>query len=111
QRVATVRSFREYILGITFHIKANALLGLLTATADDLATTITPPDLHVSTISDTIVVLQYAELEGEIRRAVNVLKMRGSNHDKAIREFVIHDGGMDIGESLGARPWRRYPPR
>jgi circadian clock protein KaiC len=110
QRVSTVRSFREYILGLTFQIKANALLGLMTATDNEGGDGITPGELmHVSTISDTIILLQYAEIEGYIRRGVNVLKMRGSDHDKAIREFTIDDDGMRIGEPFGTRPWRRYP--
>ena len=108
QRVSTVRSFREYILGITFHIKANALLGLMTATTEDM-TSVTPAELHVSTISDTIILLQYAQIAGEVRRGINVLKMRGSDHDKAIREFRIDDSGMHIGESFGDLPLQRYP--
>ena len=35
---------------------------------------------------------------GEMRRGVTVLKMRGSMHDKDIREFSIDDKGMHIGK-------------
>ena len=33
-----------------------------------------------------------------VRRGVQVLKMRGADHDKAVREFRITDRGMVIGE-------------
>ena len=33
---------------------------------------------------------------GEIRRAIAVLKMRGSYHEKAIREFTIDGDGMHL---------------
>jgi circadian clock protein KaiC len=35
---------------------------------------------------------------GEMKRGITVLKMRGSIHDKNIREFIINDQGMGIGK-------------
>ena len=35
-----------------------------------------------------------------MHRAVQVLKMRGSDHDKSVREFTITGRGMEIGEPL-----------
>jgi len=100
-RISTVKSFREYLLGLTFHVKANALLGLMTATTGEGATGLTAGDLHVSTISDAIVILQYVPVGSDIRRGINVLKNRGSDHDKAVREFTISDEGMHIGDPFG----------
>lgn len=100
-RVATVKSFREYVLGLTYHIKERAELGLVTTTSQDFITAEGGPgDLHVSTISDTIMLLHYVPMAGEVRRGINVLKMRGSDHDKAVREFTITGRGMEIGEAL-----------
>lgn len=100
-RVATVKSFREYVLGLTYHIKERAQLGLVTTTSQDFLTAEGgAADLHVSTISDTIILLHYVPIGGEVRRGVNVLKMRGSDHDKAVREFSISSRGMEIGEPL-----------
>ncbi len=45
---------------------------------------------------DNLVLLRYVELEGEIRRAVTILKMRGGDHDKAIQEYVIGAGGIEV---------------
>jgi KaiC/GvpD/RAD55 family RecA-like ATPase len=41
--------------------------------------------------------------EGAIRRGISVLKMRGSEHAKELREYVITDTGMHVGEPFGAR--------
>ena len=35
-----------------------------------------------------------------MRRALTVLKMRGSSHDKEIREFTIDGHGMHVGEAF-----------
>jgi len=100
QRIATVKSFREYVLGLTFHIKLRSMLGLVTSTGGDFLHAESTSDLHVSTISDVITLLHYVPTEGEMRRAVQVLKMRGSDHDKAVREFSITSHGMVIGEPV-----------
>ena len=57
-------------------------------------------DSHISTITDTILLLQYVEIRGEMARALNVFKMRGSWHDKGIREFVITSNGPEILDSF-----------
>jgi circadian clock protein KaiC len=98
QRIATVKSFREYVLGLTFHIKLRSLLGMVTISVNDFLSADSAGDLHISTISDAITLLHYVPDGGEMRRGVQVLKMRGSDHDKAVREFRITDHGMDIGE-------------
>ena len=98
QRVATVRSFREYVVGLTFHIKQRALLGLVTSSDGNLFRDESTNDLHVSTVSDVITLLHYLPVEGAMCRGVQVLKLRGSDHDKAVREFAITDHGMQISE-------------
>jgi len=44
----------------------------------------------------TLISLRYVEMESEVRRALSVLKFRGSNHDKGIREYIITDEGIKI---------------
>jgi circadian clock protein KaiC len=98
QRIATVRSFREYILGLTFHIKLNSLLGMVTSSVRNFLGSEDASELHVSTISDAITLLHYVPVGGELRRGMQVLKMRGSDHDKTVREFRITDHGVQVGE-------------
>lgn len=47
-------------------------------------------------IVDTYVLLRYLEMESEIKRCLMVLKMRGSDHDKDIKEYEIDVGGLRI---------------
>ncbi|WP_445149523.1 circadian clock protein KaiC [Baekduia sp. Peel2402] len=106
-RVASMKSFREYLMGLSFHIKASSLLGLMTATSDDGSDL--SGGLHMSTVADAIVVMQYVADHGRVGRAINVLKVRGSDHDKDIRGFTIDDAGMRIGERLDLRNWNVLP--
>jgi circadian clock protein KaiC len=52
----------------------------------------------MSTLSDSIVVLRYVEMYGTIRRALTVLKMRGSDHDHELREYRIDGSGLHVGD-------------
>jgi circadian clock protein KaiC len=108
-RVATAKSFREYLLGLSFHIKASALLGLMTATSGDALGADLSGGLHMSTVADAIIIMQYVADHGRVGRAINVLKVRGSDHDKDIRRFTIDDSGMQIGERVDLRNWRVLP--
>jgi len=57
-------------------------------------------EAHISTLTDSIILLRYVEIYGEMRRGITVLKMRGSQHDKEIREYSIDDHGLHIGKAF-----------
>ncbi len=97
ERVSTVRGFREFVIGMTSFIKEKEITGLFTSTTPDLMGGTSITEAHISTITDSIILLRYVELYGEMRRGLTVLKMRGSRHDKDIREFTIDSDGMHIG--------------
>ncbi|MCX6277667.1 MAG: circadian clock protein KaiC [Bacteroidetes bacterium] len=101
ERVSTFKTFREFIIGLTAYIKQKEIAGLFTATTTSLMGGSSITEGHISTITDSIILLRYVELMGEMRRGLTVLKMRGSMHEKEIREFNIDMEGMHIG-----RPFR-----
>lgn len=101
ERVSTMKGFREFVIGLTSFIKHQEIAGLYTSTTPTLLGGTSITEAHISTITDSIILLRYVELFGEMRRGLTVLKMRGSHHDKEIREFNIDGAGMHIG-----RPFR-----
>ena len=38
--------------------------------------------------------MRYVEIDGQLRKVMVVIKMRGGNHSKDIREYVITDQGV-----------------
>ena len=98
ERVGTIRSFREFVIGMTSFIKHQEIIGLFTATTPTLTGGASVTETHISTLTDSIILLRYVEMNGEMRRGITVLKMRGSMHDKDIREFTIDGGGLHIGK-------------
>lgn len=97
ERVSTGKGFREFVIGITSCIKHQEIVGLFTSTTPNLLGGNSITEEHISTITDSIILLRYVEMFGEMRRGITVLKMRGSMHDKGIREYSIDGEGMHIG--------------
>ncbi|HET6794438.1 MAG TPA: circadian clock protein KaiC [Acidimicrobiales bacterium] len=98
ERSGTERGFREFLIVLTSYIKAEQVAALFTATTPTLLGGDSVTDGRVSTLTDSIILLRYVEVDGEVKRGVTVLKMRGSDHDRLIREFTIDGDGMHIGE-------------
>jgi circadian clock protein KaiC len=55
----------------------------------------------ISFLADDLISLRYVEVERELRKVVAVVKMRGSQHSKAYREYEITDRGFVVGGDLG----------
>ncbi|MEB3295281.1 MAG: circadian clock protein KaiC [Synechococcales bacterium] len=93
-------AFRQFVIGVTGFAKQEEITGFFTNTTDQFMGSHSITDSHISTITDTIIMLQYVEIRGEMSRALNVFKMRGSWHDKGIREYTISDQGPEIKDSF-----------
>lgn len=52
---------------------------------------------------DTVMLLRYVEIDSSMQRAIAVMKMRGSMHQKEIRRFEIQKGGLKIKEPFTGR--------
>jgi circadian clock protein KaiC len=98
ERISNRKGFREFILSLTAYLKQKEVAGLFTNTTPTLMGGTSISEANISTISDSIILLRYVEVYGEMRRGLTVLKMRGSMHDKDIREFIINNEGMHIGK-------------
>ena len=100
ERVSTLRGFREFVIGLTSLVKEKQICTVFTSTTPQLSGGDSVTDAHISTITDAIVLLRYIETEGELRRGILIIKMRGSQHDKEFREFTVDDSGLHIGNPI-----------
>ncbi len=100
ERISTPRTFREFLIGLSSHLKRERICALLTATGPHMVGPGGQVGAHISTLTDAIILLRYLEKGDEIGRGLAVIKMRGSQHDKRVREFTIDDAGIQIGDSV-----------
>jgi circadian clock protein KaiC len=59
---------------------------------------VTPVD--ASYLADAVILMRYFEAQGEVRQAISVVKKRGSDHERTIREFTLSSGRITIGKPL-----------
>lgn len=59
-------------------------------------------EMRLSSIVDAIILLRYVERENGVRKLLNVLKLRGSNHIRDILQYDIFAGGLKIGQAFAA---------
>jgi len=58
----------------------------------------TPVD--ASYLADAVILLRYFESRGEVRQAISVMKKRGGQHERTIRDFSLEPGGIQVGAPL-----------
>jgi circadian clock protein KaiC len=54
----------------------------------------------ISFLTDDVIVQRYVEMEGEIRKVMTVIKMRGSEHSKELRLYDVTKKGVVVGAAL-----------
>jgi len=57
-------------------------------------------DFGISYMADNIVFMRYIELQGEMRRAIGVLKKRLTDFEKTLREYQVTRYGIKVGKPL-----------
>jgi circadian clock protein KaiC len=104
ERIAPDTGFREFLISLTSFIKKREIAGLCTATSKSLIGGESVSEQHISTLTDSIILLRYIQEQEVMHRGLMVLKMRGSEHSKEIRRFTIDSTGMQLGEPFKEAP-------
>ena len=81
--------YKDYIYSMVNEFRRQGITSLLTAEIPEMFGHFTVSEYGVSFVTDNVILMRYVEIEGHVARALSVLKMRGSDHDKAVREFQI----------------------
>jgi circadian clock protein KaiC len=105
--LALAPTFRE-----DFRESLYRMIGALTGLGVTIMATVEVPDSYtdlrfspqaqgIAFLTDAIIIQRYLEIDGELRRALAVVKVRSSQHSKELREYEISSaGGILIGKAL-----------
>jgi circadian clock protein KaiC len=92
-----------------FPAYARSLIGLIRAAGASLVITsettalgpaVEPDGGGVTFLFHNLIQLRYIELNSETGRALNIVKMRNSNHRKSLYQYEISDSGPAIGDKM-----------
>jgi len=94
--ITDVDDTKKQVHILSRYFKHNGITSIFINDVPELTGSSTVSGNGTSLVMDTIILLRYVEIESGMKKAISILKMRGSNHDKGIRELVITDKGIKI---------------
>jgi len=79
------------------HLKMKELTSVFTAESHEVfGDRLVVTGVGLSFLVDCIILLRIVEVQSSLRKALTVLKIRGSDHDKQLREFEITSEGIRV---------------
>lgn len=86
--------FRESLYRMIVALTRAGVTIMTTVEVEDDFTSLQFSHYAISFLTDDILRMRYVEIDGQLRKVMVVIKMRGGNHSKDIREYVITDKGV-----------------
>jgi circadian clock protein KaiC len=99
QHIRPADRLSDFVTALVTTLRAEGVTSLFAAELD----TLVGPELRlpiptISAAMDNGILLRHVELESRLHRLVSIIKMRQSAADPVIREYVITDQGITVGE-------------
>jgi circadian clock protein KaiC len=88
--------FRESLYRMIFALTGIGVTILSTVEVDESFTEFPFSTYSISFLCDDIIRMRYVSIDGKLRKILVVIKMRGGNHAKDIREYEITSKGVVI---------------
>ncbi len=95
-----LEDFREALYRLLATLSGERVTTLMTTEVPDLMGVGALAIQGISFLSDNMILLRYVEIESELRKAVMVIKMRTSDHAKALRQYQITRTGVVVEQSF-----------
>jgi circadian clock protein KaiC len=92
--------FREYMYSLLQRCARRNVSVIMTQEVPELFGITRLSEFGISHVSDNVVLLQFLRGDSEVKRAMTVLKTRGSTHDPRIRQFEITSEGLSLGDQF-----------
>ncbi len=92
--------FRESLYRLVGALTATGVTVFMTAEVVEGFTDVMFTAEKISFITDEIIIQRYVEIEGELKRVMAVIKMRGSQHSHELRLYELTSRGVKIGGNL-----------
>ncbi len=79
-------------------VAKHGVTALVTIGLDDMFTELRFSQANISYLTDAVVALRYAEVEGQLQKFMSVVKVRGSDHSRDVRGYRITEAGIEVDE-------------
>ncbi len=90
------RDLREAVFRILTSLAKKGVSVLVTVGLDDRSVDMNFARADVAYLTDAIVAMRYAEVDGLVKRYMSIVKVRGTSHSHDLREYAITDEGIEV---------------
>lgn len=90
------KDMRKEAYRLINYLKTRRMSSVIIWELDQTASNFTVSRVGLSFLVDCILLLKPVEIQSSLHRALAILKMRGSDHDKRLREFEITPHGVEV---------------
>lgn len=95
---------REFLIQFANYLKSKGAICVFTYLIEDIfgafpgqaMGSTSNTTMRLSSVVDGIILLRYSATKDIVKKYISILKMRGCEHSKAIKEFTIRRGGIRI---------------
>jgi circadian clock protein KaiC len=92
--------FRESLYRLVTVLTGMGVTMMMTAEVEDSYVDLRFSPQGTAFLTDAIIMQRYIEIQGQLKRIMAVVKVRGSAHRKELRAFEITEDGLVVGEKL-----------
>ncbi len=94
------RDLASHVHALSMYLKSRGVTVLLINEVENVTGEFRATGDKVSYLADNVLFLRYFEMNGELRKAIGVLKKRAGSFEKTLRELEITVYGLKIGKPL-----------
>lgn len=87
---------KHHVRLLTDFLKSRGVTMMFSDEITELFTPDKMPEIGMSSLADAIILLRYADGQDRFDRALSILKLRGSDHDRSVRKYTIKDNGIEL---------------
>jgi len=99
QAMSSERSFVVHLHELLSHLNAHGVTTIIVS-AQHGVINVDQASFEATYLADLVIMLRYFEALGVVRQAISVIKNRGEEHERTIREFQVGKNGIRIGAPL-----------
>lgn len=88
--------YKDAFFGLVSFLKCRNVSSIFTSEIPELVEISQITGEMTSMLVDTIILLKYIQIENRMGKILSILKSRGSDHSKELREYVIEGGGVRL---------------
>ena len=89
---------RQAVFRLLATVAKRGVSAIVTIGQDDMFTELRFGQANISYLTDAVLALRYAEVDGRMRKFMTMVKVRGIDHSQDLRAYRITDAGLEVDE-------------